>query len=51
MYMEIYNYRRDMVNKFIFTGGLLIKGTGEVVENSMVVVEDKKIRYAGPKKI
>ena len=36
------------MNKIIFTGGLLIKGTGEVVENSVVIVEDKKIKYAGP---
>ena len=36
------------MNKFIFTGGLLINGTGEVIENSMVVVEDKIIKYAGP---
>jgi imidazolonepropionase-like amidohydrolase len=38
------------VNQIIFTGGLLINGTGEVIEDSMVVVEDKKIKYAGPKK-
>lgn len=36
------------MNKVIFTGGLLIKGTGEVVENSVIVVEDEKIKYAGP---
>src|SRR5690625_3088308 len=34
--------------KVAFTGGLLINGTGEVVENSLVIVEDKKIKYAGP---
>lgn len=37
-----------MVSKFIFTGGLLIDGTGKVIENSMVVVDNKKIEYAGP---
>jgi len=37
-----------MIDKFIFTGGLLINGTGEVIEDSMVVVEDRKIKYAGP---
>ncbi|WP_352420409.1 amidohydrolase family protein [Proteiniborus sp.] len=36
------------MKKIIFIGGLLIKGNGEVVENSMVVVEGKKIKYAGP---
>lgn len=50
MNMNIAYKEANILGKFIFTGGLLIKGTGEVVENSMVVVEDKKIRYAGPKK-
>ncbi|MDD2211483.1 MAG: amidohydrolase family protein [Paludibacteraceae bacterium] len=36
------------MKKTIFTGGLLIRGNGEVVENSMVIVEEKKIKYAGP---
>lgn len=36
------------MSKIIFKNGLLIDGTGEVIENSMVVVEDKKIQYAGP---
>ena len=32
------------MNKIIFTGGLLINGTGEVIEGyPMVVVEDKKL--------
>lgn len=38
------------VSKLIFTGGLLIDGTGKVIENSIVIVEDKKIKYAGPNK-
>ena len=37
------------MNKTAFTGGLLINGTGsEPVSNSLVLVEDKKITYAGP---
>ncbi len=36
--------------KTIFTGGLLIDGNGNAIENSMVIVEDKKIKYAGPNK-
>jgi len=37
-----------MVNKFVFTGGLLINGRGEVIEDSIVVVDDRIIKYAGP---
>lgn len=36
------------MNKFAFIGGLLIDGTGKTIENSMVLVEDKIIKYAGP---
>ncbi|NMA85767.1 MAG: amidohydrolase family protein [Tissierellia bacterium] len=36
--------------KLIFIGGLLIDGNGNAIENSMIIVEDKKIKYAGPKK-
>lgn len=37
------------VARFAFVGGLLIDGTGEdPVQNSMVIVEDKRIAYAGP---
>lgn len=36
------------MKRIAFMGGLLIDGTGEVVENSLVIVEEKKIRYAGP---
>ncbi len=36
------------MNKTAFIGGLLIDGTGnEPIENSVVLVEDKKIAYAG----
>ncbi|WP_102398823.1 metal-dependent hydrolase family protein [Haloimpatiens massiliensis] len=36
------------MNKIAFLGGLLIDGTGnEPIENSLVIVEDKKIQYAG----
>ena len=36
------------MSRIIFKNGLLIDGTGKIIENSMVVVEDKKIQYAGP---
>lgn len=37
-----------MAKKIAFVGGLLIDGTGkDPVENSVVLVEDKKIEYAG----
>ncbi|MDD2493775.1 MAG: amidohydrolase family protein [Tissierellia bacterium] len=37
------------MNKIAFIGGLLIDGTGkEPIENSVVLIEDKKITYAGP---
>lgn len=37
--------------KYAFKGGLLIDGTGkDPVENSLILVEDKKIEYAGPMK-
>lgn len=37
--------------KVAFKGGLLIDGTGKApVENSLVLVEDKKLIYAGPMK-
>lgn len=40
-----------MSKKIAFTGGLLIDGTGkEAVKDSLVLVEDTKIVYAGPKK-
>ncbi len=36
------------MNKIAFKGGLLIDGTGkEPVKNSLVLVEDKKIKFAG----
>lgn len=36
------------MTKIAFKGGLLIDGTGnEPIENSLVVVEDEKIKYAG----
>lgn len=39
------------MNKFAFRGGLLIDGTGaEPVKNSLVLVEDDKIVYAGADK-
>jgi imidazolonepropionase-like amidohydrolase len=39
------------MSKIAFIGGLLIDGTGkEAIENSLVIVEDKKIQYAGPMK-
>ena len=39
------------MSKVAFVGGLLIDGTGaEPVKDSLVLVEDKKIVYAGPKK-
>ncbi|MEG2200512.1 MAG: amidohydrolase family protein, partial [Anaerovorax sp.] len=34
-----------------FTGGLLIDGNGKApIENSLVLIEDKKIKYAGKMK-
>ena len=37
------------MNKIAFMGGLLIDGTGkEPIKNSLLIVEDKKIKYAGP---
>lgn len=37
------------MKKIAFIGGLLIDGTGkEPIKNSLVLVEDKKIKYAGP---
>lgn len=37
------------MRKIAFMGGLLIDGTGkEPVKNSLVLVDDKKIEYAGP---
>lgn len=39
------------MSKVAFVGGLLIDGTGaQPVQDSLVLVEDKKIVYAGPKK-
>lgn len=39
------------MNKIAFIGGLLIDGTGkEPVKDSLVLIVDKKIKYAGPKK-
>jgi len=39
------------MSKIAFIGGLLIDGTGkEPIGNSLVLVEDKKIQYAGPMK-
>lgn len=39
------------MNKIAFRGGFLIDGTGaEPVKNSLVLVEDDKITYAGPDK-
>lgn len=39
------------MNKIAFKGGFLIDGTGaEPVKNSLVLVEDDKITYAGPEK-
>ena len=36
------------MSKIAFVGGLLIDGTGkEPIKNSLVLVEDKKIKYAG----
>lgn len=36
------------MSKIAFVGGLLIDGTGkEPIENSLVLVEDRKIKYAG----
>lgn len=36
------------MSKIAFLGGLLIDGTGkDPIENSLVIVEDKKIQYAG----
>ncbi|MFV0516235.1 MAG: amidohydrolase family protein [Aminipila sp.] len=40
------------MNKLAFTGGLLIDGTGNPpIENSLVLVVDKKIQYAGVNKV
>lgn len=40
-----------MSKKTAFTGGLLIDGTGrEAVKDSLVLIDGKKIEYAGPKK-
>ena len=36
--------------KLMFSNGFLIDGNGNTIENSMVIVEGKKIKYAGPKK-
>ena len=39
------------MSKYAFTGGLLIDGTGAApVEQSLVLVEDDKITYAGAAK-
>ncbi|QQY79624.1 imidazolonepropionase-like amidohydrolase [Keratinibaculum paraultunense] len=39
------------MTKIAFTGGLLIDGTGKkALENSLVLIKDKKIQYAGPMK-
>ena len=39
------------IKKFAFVGGLLIDGTGkDPVSNSLVLVEDKKVKYAGKMK-
>ncbi|MBW6410124.1 metal-dependent hydrolase family protein [Clostridium weizhouense] len=39
------------MKKIAFIGGLLIDGTGkEPVKDSLVLIVDKKIKYAGPKK-
>ena len=39
------------MSKIEFIGGLLIDGTGkEPIEDSLVIIEDKKIEYAGPMK-
>ena len=39
------------MNKIAFIGGLLINGTGkDPINNSLLLVEDKKIVYAGPMK-
>lgn len=40
-----------MSKKIAFTGGLLIDGTGkEAIKDSLVLVDEAKIAYAGPKK-
>lgn len=40
------------IKKFAFVGVLLIDGTGkDPVSNSLVLVEDKKIMYAGLKEL
>ncbi|QEY35496.1 amidohydrolase family protein [Caproiciproducens galactitolivorans] len=40
-----------MSKKTAFTGGLLIDGTGrEAIKDSLVLIDGKKIEYAGPKK-
>lgn len=38
------------MKRIVFVGGLLIDGAGDFIEDSMLIVEDKKILYAGPKK-
>lgn len=40
------------MNKIAFTGGLLIDGTGNIpIEDSLVLISDKSIEYAGIKKV
>ena len=40
---------RTSFRKTAFKGGLLVDGTGNAaVENSLVVIDDGKISYAGP---
>ena len=36
--------------KYAFVGGILVDGTGSApVSDSLVLVDDKKITYAGPR--
>ncbi|MCF6460340.1 metal-dependent hydrolase family protein [Clostridium sp. Cult3] len=37
------------MTKVAFKGGMLIDGTGETVEDSLIIIDGKKIQYAGPK--
>ena len=49
MYMNITIKGEYIVSKFIFTGGLLINGYRRSNQKTLlVVIEDRKIKYAGP---
>ncbi len=38
------------MSKYAFVGGKLVDGTGAAVEDSLVLIDDDKITYAGPRK-